>query len=177
MGSQRRHASKRKPPSPEAEGEGLEGAGSPGKERTALSPVPEATPAACGCGRRLLTLLQGERGEAPDDTGWGREGGWGQGHCALCRVTAHDGHTGGPPRVPWFPIHGIRTPWGVSVLLKGQKEERTQARPAPQAGTGQCQCGVHCPWDRKEGPVGYWSPSPMYTFYKSLRSFPHEARG
>lgn len=24
----------------------------------------------------------------------------------------------------------------------------------------------HCPWDLKEGQVGYWSPSPMYTFYK-----------
>lgn len=24
----------------------------------------------------------------------------------------------------------------------------------------------HCPWDLKKGQVGYWSPSPMYTFYK-----------
>lgn len=49
--------------------------------------------------------------------------------------------------------------------------------PSPQASTGEVLTRAmtvqgHCPRDLKEGQVGYWSPSPMYTFTKSPL-FPH----
>ena len=104
--------------------------------------------------------------------GWERQGAQRHGRgedCALCRVTARDVQAGGQPRFPWFPIHGIRTSWGVSVLFKGQREkghlpalppgEHRWSPPKSKGSAGQFLR------DLKKGQVGYRPPSPMYTLY------------
>lgn len=93
-------AQKGQRPSTEAEDEGLGGAGSPSKRKNSSPSGPEGHASRTWPWMEAPYPLPGSARQGVQQHGVGA-GVEGRGHCALCRVTAHDGHTGSQP--PEFP--------------------------------------------------------------------------